>query len=112
MTRAILVFVVLALVAAGCGKSGIPSGYNDPTKLARSVEARWDAALNPHRQSGIVPLREHVSDVHCVPSGAPREYDCTGSSYAGPGAAASVVRASKHVRVSPDGKSWLAMGVE
>jgi len=105
MRHAIPVFAVLALLAAGCGKAA-SSGYNDPAKLARSVEARWNATLNPHRHSGSVPLREHVSGVLCVAAGSAREYDCTGSLYAGAGAAASVVRASERVLVSADGRSW------
>ncbi len=105
MRHAILALAALALLVAGCGRSA-SSGYENPAKLAASVQARWNATLNPHHRSGGVPLREHVSGVLCVAAGSPREYDCTGSLYAGPGAAASVVRASERVLVSADGRSW------
>jgi hypothetical protein len=109
MGRVIPAFAVLALVVAGCGKSA-PGGYNDPPKLAKSVEARWNAAVKPNQrnhQSGSITLHEHVSDVLCVRISTPREYNCTGLVHAGLGASASVVRASKRVLVSPDGKSWI-----
>ena len=106
MRRGILVLAVIALVTAGCGKSA-PGGYNDPRKLAKSVEARWNATARPNQQSGSITLQGHVSGVLCVPISTPREYNCTGLLHAGVGTGGSVVRASKRILVSPDGKSWI-----